>query len=63
MTPRSSLARHLPSSTAPEELDAMRLPVWRSDLNEPTIQTVADLAKKYGFIEEAPALDDFILRD
>lgn len=42
--------------------DKMHLPTWRSDLNEPTIQTVADLAKKYGFIEAAPSLDDLILR-
>jgi hypothetical protein len=29
MTPKSSLARHVPSGTAPEELDAMRLRAWR----------------------------------
>lgn len=47
----------------PEVIEKIKLPTWKADLNEPTIQTVADLAKKYGFIEEAPALDDFILRD
>ncbi len=36
------------------------LPVWKSDLNEPTIQQVADLAKKYGYIEEVPSMDDLI---
>jgi NitT/TauT family transport system substrate-binding protein len=46
-----------------EVIEKIKLPVWKADLNEPTIQTVADLAKKYGFVEEAPALDDFILRD
>ena len=29
MSPKSSLARHVPSSTAAEELDAMRLRAWR----------------------------------
>jgi NitT/TauT family transport system substrate-binding protein len=46
-----------------EVTDKINLPTWKADLNEPTIQTVADLAKKYGFIEEVPPLDDFILRD
>jgi NitT/TauT family transport system substrate-binding protein len=45
-----------------EVTDKMHLPTWRSDLNESTIQTVADLALKYEFIEEAPSLDDLILR-
>jgi NitT/TauT family transport system substrate-binding protein len=43
-----------------EVLDKITLPVWKADLNEPTIQLVADLAKKYGFIEEVPSLDDLI---
>jgi NitT/TauT family transport system substrate-binding protein len=47
----------------PEVTDKMRLPVWRADLNEPTIQQTADLAKEYGFVEEPPSLDDLILRD
>ena len=42
--------------------DKMHLPTWRADLNEPTIQTVVDLALKYGLIEEAPTLDELILR-
>jgi NitT/TauT family transport system substrate-binding protein len=46
-----------------EVLDKITLPVWKADLNEPTIQQVADLAKKYGFIEEVPSLDDLIRRD
>ena len=29
MTPRSALARHVRSHTAPEELDAMRVRAWR----------------------------------
>jgi NitT/TauT family transport system substrate-binding protein len=47
----------------PEITDKMRLPVWRADLNEATIQQTADLAKEYGFVEEPPSLDDLILRD
>jgi NitT/TauT family transport system substrate-binding protein len=43
-----------------EVLDKITLPQWRSDLNEQTIQLNADLAKKYGFIEEVPSLDDLI---
>jgi NitT/TauT family transport system substrate-binding protein len=46
-----------------EVIDKIKLPTWKADLNEPTIQTIVDLAAKYGFIEEKPALDDFILRD
>jgi NitT/TauT family transport system substrate-binding protein len=41
-------------------LSKITLPVWKPDLNEPTIQQVADLAKKYGYIEEVPSLDDLI---
>jgi NitT/TauT family transport system substrate-binding protein len=46
-----------------EVIDKITLPVWKSDLNEPTIQQVADLAKKYGYIEEVPSMDDLIRRD
>jgi NitT/TauT family transport system substrate-binding protein len=46
-----------------EVTDKMRLPVWRADLNEATIQQTAELAKEYGFVEEVPSLDDLILRD
>ncbi len=46
-----------------EVLDKMNLPVWKADLNEPTIEQTAAAAKEYGFIEEEPSLDDLILRD
>jgi NitT/TauT family transport system substrate-binding protein len=46
-----------------EVIEKINLPTWKADLNEPTIQTVVDLAAKYGFIEDKPALDEFILRD
>ena len=47
----------------PEVIDKMKLPVWKSDLNEPTIEQTIEAATKYGFIDEAPSLDDLILRD
>lgn len=46
-----------------EVVEKIKLPTWKADLNEPSIQTVVDLAQKYGLIEEKPPLDDFILRD
>ena len=46
-----------------EVVDKMKLPVWKSDLNEPTIEQTIEAATKYGFIDEAPSLDDLILRD
>ena len=46
-----------------EVLDKMNLPVWKADLNEPTIEQTSTAAKEYGFIEEEPSLDDLILRD
>ena len=46
-----------------EVLDKMNLPVWKADLNEPTIEQTAAAAQEYGFIEEPPSLDDLILRD
>jgi NitT/TauT family transport system substrate-binding protein len=47
----------------PKAAQAMKLPQWGKELNESTIQTTAQLAKKYGFVEQAPSLDDLILRD
>ena len=38
----------------------MRLPQWSADLNRPSIQQTADLARKYGFIEQKPDLNDLI---
>ena len=45
-----------------EVLDKMNLPVWKSDLNRPTIEQTAAAAKEYGFIEEEPSLDELILQ-
>jgi NitT/TauT family transport system substrate-binding protein len=38
----------------------MKLPQWSADLNRPSIEQTADLAQKYGFIENKPSLDDMI---
>jgi hypothetical protein len=38
----------------------MTLPQWDSEINQPTVQQTADLAQKYGFIKEKPALNELI---
>ena len=35
----------------PEAAEAIKLPDWREDLNEPTIKPLSELTKKYGWIE------------
>jgi NitT/TauT family transport system substrate-binding protein len=45
-----------------EVLDKMNLPVWKSDLNRPTIEQTSAAAKEFGFIEEEPSLDELILQ-
>ena len=42
----------------PEAAEQIKLPVWRTDLNEPTIELLAELSEKYGLIEEQPDLND-----
>jgi NitT/TauT family transport system substrate-binding protein len=44
----------------PEAAEQIKLPVWRTDLNEPTIQKLSELSEKYGLIEEQPNLDELI---
>jgi NitT/TauT family transport system substrate-binding protein len=44
----------------PEAVEAIKLPVWRTDLNEPTIELLAQLSEKYGLIEEQPDLEELI---
>lgn len=44
----------------PEAAKAIKLPQWREDLNEPTIELLSKLSKKYGLIEEEPDLGDLI---
>jgi NitT/TauT family transport system substrate-binding protein len=44
----------------PKAASAMKLPQWRADLNRPTIQRTAQLAKDYGFVKSVPNLNDLI---
>ena len=44
----------------PEAAEAIKLPVWRPDLNEPTIELLSELSLKYGLIEEQPDLEELI---
>ena len=44
----------------PEAAEQIKLPIWRTDLNEPTIELLAELSQKYGLIEETPDLDALI---
>jgi NitT/TauT family transport system substrate-binding protein len=44
----------------PEATEAIKLPIWRPDLNEPTIELLSELSVKYGLIEEKPDLGELI---
>ena len=44
----------------PEAAEQIKLPVWRTDLNEPTIEKLSELSEKYGLIDEQPDLDTLI---
>jgi NitT/TauT family transport system substrate-binding protein len=44
----------------PEAAEAIKLPIWRTDLNEPTIEKLSELSVKYGLIEEQPDLEELI---
>jgi NitT/TauT family transport system substrate-binding protein len=44
----------------PEAAEQIKLPIWRPDLNEPTIELLSELSLKYGLIEEQPDLDELI---
>jgi NitT/TauT family transport system substrate-binding protein len=44
----------------PEATEAIQLPIWRPDLNEPTIELLSELSVKYGLIEEQPDLEELI---
>ena len=43
-----------------EAAQKITLPVWREGLNEPTIEQLSALSKKYGLLEEEPDLGDLI---
>jgi NitT/TauT family transport system substrate-binding protein len=44
----------------PEAAEQIKLPIWRPDLNEPTIELLSELSLKYGLIEEQPDLGELI---
>jgi NitT/TauT family transport system substrate-binding protein len=44
----------------PEAAQKIKLPVWREDLNRPTIEQLSKLSKKYGLIEKEPDLGELI---
>jgi NitT/TauT family transport system substrate-binding protein len=44
----------------PEAAQKIKLPIWRQDLNEPTIEQLSSLSKKYGLLKTEPKLDDLI---
>jgi NitT/TauT family transport system substrate-binding protein len=44
----------------PGAAEQITLPIWRPDLNEPTIERLSELSLKYGLIEEEPDLDELI---
>jgi NitT/TauT family transport system substrate-binding protein len=44
----------------PEAAEQIKLPIWRPDLNEPTIERLSELSLKYGLIEEQPDLGELI---
>jgi NitT/TauT family transport system substrate-binding protein len=44
----------------PEVAENITLPVWRADLNVPTIERLSELSLKYGLIEEQPDLEELI---
>jgi NitT/TauT family transport system substrate-binding protein len=44
----------------PEAAEQIKLPIWRPDLNKPTIELLSKLSLKYGLIEEQPDLDELI---
>jgi NitT/TauT family transport system substrate-binding protein len=44
----------------PAAAEHMTLATWKSDLNKPTIELTAKLAQKYGYVKDAPSIDDLI---
>jgi len=44
----------------PEVAENITLPVWRADLNVPTIERLSELSLQYGLIEEQPDLEELI---
>lgn len=46
----------------PQAAQHMPLPQWKPDLNLPTIARTEQLAKKYGYVQSTPSLNDLIWR-
>jgi NitT/TauT family transport system substrate-binding protein len=44
----------------PEAAEQIKLPIWRADLNQPTIEQLSQLSEKYGLIEKQPNLNELI---
>src|ERR687893_1133642 len=44
----------------PEVAAEIKLPQWRKDINEPTIELLSELSLKYGLIEEQPDVEELI---
>jgi NitT/TauT family transport system substrate-binding protein len=47
----------------PAAAQKIKLPVWRPDLNQPTIEQLSKLSEKYGLIESQPDLNKLIRQD
>ena len=44
----------------PDAAKKIKLPIWRADLNRPTIEQAAKLSQKYGLIDKQPDLNELI---
>lgn len=44
----------------PEAVETMKLPLWRSDLNRPTIELMADIALEHEFIDQELDVEEMI---
>ncbi len=44
----------------PDAAQKIKLPIWRADLNQQTIELASQLSKKYGLIEQEPDLNQLI---
>jgi NitT/TauT family transport system substrate-binding protein len=44
----------------PAAAQKIKLPIWRQDLNRPTIEQLSSLSKKYGLLKTEPNLDELI---
>lgn len=44
----------------PEAVETMKLPLWRSDLNRPSIELMARIAREHGFVEKEVDVSEMI---